>query len=245
MSKASRQRERERDLGIKRSLCPILYHGTDEPSAIKALQNGFLPRKDKRGNFDEFPSNQDAVYLTNCYAPYFAAVASIKSNKRMAIVEIKVSEEMLTNFSPDEDYLEQSSRESQWGYSKSEISTRTKSFQTQMRALSSQWPDSLRGLGTVAHFGPIPSAQITQIALMDSKKFEWIVSYAGQLPICTLLHKTVSPHQRNLTRWIFGEKVTNRDVFGNLPMNAAGQRLLLERDEIEIITRTAAHPLAA
>ena len=89
----------------------LLYHGTNERSARLALADGLKPRgRSKRGNWNHtITSNQATVYLTDCYAGYFAMVAT-KDGERMALMEIDTDLLDASLFRPDEDVLEQGSR---------------------------------------------------------------------------------------------------------------------------------------
>jgi len=226
-----------------------LYHGTNDSSAMTALREGLCPRMERTGNFAHFPSNPDAVYLTDSYGPYFAASASLKRGGCMAIMEVKTTIEMIPRFIPDEDYLEQQSRRS-WDLGEEfrnwDIFQKTEFFRKNAQSrFSVFWSDSLRHFGTVAHIGPIASKTITRVAIIDVEKLAWIPSYSGSIPIALEFHKENSARQRSLTRWIFGEGVSRKEVFGEMKLNEPGRKLLLKRDGIEIISNTCDLPYAA
>lgn len=56
----------------------FLYHGTSFENIERILHQGILPRREtKKSNWfmpdsNDFESRNDAVYLSNAYAPYYA-----------------------------------------------------------------------------------------------------------------------------------------------------------------------------
>jgi hypothetical protein len=86
----------------------ILYHGTGESVARRALVGGLSPRSargQKKGKWSHtIESHPDLVYLTDIYAPYFAGNAA-KENERWAILKLDCSALPKENFYPDEDFI--------------------------------------------------------------------------------------------------------------------------------------------
>lgn len=92
-----------------------LYHGTTGTIARKALEDGVQPRRVSKhsGNWEHtVSSNEEIVYLTRSYAPYFAGAASEGplAEQRWAILEVDVDTLEPLDLYPDEDFLEQVSR---------------------------------------------------------------------------------------------------------------------------------------
>lgn len=83
----------------------ILYHGTSLSNFQKIKEQGIKPRGSKKSNWSGIGiSRPDLVYLTNCYAGYYA-VASIKKNKDQAVIlKIKVDPNK-TKLYLDEEFL--------------------------------------------------------------------------------------------------------------------------------------------
>ena len=225
-----------------------LYHGTDEASAMKSLSDGLLPRMERPGNWERFSSNPEVIYLSDCYAPFFAVVASEKKGGRMAIVEVQATAQMVKNFLPDEDYLEQSTRPNLW-CGEAEMLRRTEICRKKMGRRSNQWAKSLKGLGTVAHKGPIGPDFITRVALIDAKKSWWIKALAETLMLSMTVHHFQVEFATNLTKLIFGEDITYRQLFGSRlgdgDLSLEDQELVSNRDGIEIITNPKAFRLVA
>lgn len=216
-----------------------LYHGTNETSVMKILREGLHPRMERVGNWEDFPSNPKCVYLTNCYAPYFALSAMMTNGGRMGIVEIRTTDEMLNNCVPDEDYLEHSTRNGH-PYTTEETIERTKLCQSKMLEMKGEWEESLSGLGNLCHLGPIDSKYIRRVALLDGEQWRWLLWYSMGLDfrVAVSQHSKNLPKQRALTRWIFGEHVSYREILGDHRPSNVERRLLSERRGIEIITNT-------
>jgi hypothetical protein len=70
----------------------ILYHGTSLRNFKKILKEGIKPRGKRPSNFDGVGiSRPDLVYLTNCYAIYYAVCAMGEDEKdKQVILKIKI-----------------------------------------------------------------------------------------------------------------------------------------------------------
>ena len=224
----------------------FLYHGSDEATVIKILNDGLLPRMERQGNWKEFPSNPKCVYLTNCYAPYFALVGALENGGRMGIIEIQTSDEMLNNCVPDEDYLEHSTRYG-YPYGTEETQQRTKLCQSQMMDLKGQWNQSLSGLGTLCHVGQIAPNLITRVAFIDAQEWRWMLTYSWGMDFRVALsqHTKHFLKQRALTQWILGEYVPLREILGEHRPTNAERRQFSEKRGVEVFSNKCDLPYAA
>lgn len=70
----------------------ILFHGTSLKHFEKIRKQGIMPRKRRKSNWEGIGlSRPDLVYLTSCYACYYAAIASDSlKNDAPIILKIKV-----------------------------------------------------------------------------------------------------------------------------------------------------------
>jgi hypothetical protein len=84
----------------------LLYHGTTEAVARRAMVEGLLPRsKTGKTNWEHsVESNPDMVYLTTTYAPYFACSAA-EGDDNLAIIEVRAVLLNERKFYPDEDFI--------------------------------------------------------------------------------------------------------------------------------------------
>lgn len=85
-----------------------VYHGTTIEVARKALTEGLQPTS-KTGvtsRWKKNPSCPERVYVTTCFAPYFAAISITKSESQQpAVIEIELSDIPRGLYYPDEDFL--------------------------------------------------------------------------------------------------------------------------------------------
>lgn len=166
-----------------------LYHGTSENAWNCIREQGLiLPRtKSRKNNWKHTVSaHPNAVYLTNCYAPYFAMMSHDVMTllpAKAAIIEIE-SDCIAAGLTYDEDALEQSTRRGK--ISRKEMYERTAVARGKLAGLAGTdaWKDSLSYMGTCAHIGPVPLSAITRVALVDIREHsEW--SWSAMEPTIT------------------------------------------------------------
>ena len=81
-----------------------LYHGTTEKILSKILKEGLKPRGKKKSNWDGFgTSRPDLVYLTNCYAPYYA-FSACKGKNKAVVIKLKIDPKEIRLY-PDEEFI--------------------------------------------------------------------------------------------------------------------------------------------
>lgn len=199
----------------------FLYHGTSETAAKAAISDGLKPRSaiNHKGNWEHtIDSHPECVYLTDIYSPYFAATSSYLDDK-WAMVEIDVSKLKKSLFRPDEDCMEQGTRnmKNRFDDGKLDIHERTMYFRDRQDDFKSKWKLTLEILGTCAYKGVIPPEAISRVAVYDPK-----VKANGVITISTLdamivvsNHRFCYNQYKNLTRWMFGETITLGEFYGN------------------------------
>jgi len=146
-----------------------LYHGTRASLLSKILDQGILPRNKRRSCWEHAPSHPSVVYLTDAYAPYFAAAAACdkEGEKLGLVVEIDSNRLDHSKLLPDEDALEQTNR----GRDKVEgdMFQRNKHYRSIMsQYCNGEWETSLKVMGTCGHLGKIAPATITRVALIPT-----------------------------------------------------------------------------
>ena len=219
----------------------LLYHGTSERVARKALSEGLRTRRSLniKGNWHHtVQSNPKAVYLTDSYAGYFAMTAA--RNQSPAVVEVDVTRLNPFDLYPDEDLLEQSGR----GHDDvpGDTIARTKHYRRIMTDYVDKWEHSLRYMGTCAHMGDIPPEAITRIAIIDEKALRPFC-FAHLNPSISIMNYAVcGAEYRWLSAVIFEPDLPiTQDVYLHemrKPFYEEMQKLLLNNPEaIKIIER--------
>jgi len=195
----------------------LLYHGTTESAAKAALEKGLKPRESAgvESNWEECPSSPHHVYLTSAYAGYFA-MASCKSGERWAIIEVDTTKLDKSDLFPDEDFLEQASRNQElpddWGVNELPMNGRTEWFRNNLESFQHLWEDSVKHLGNCSHFGQIPAAAITKVAFIDPEECLQMTMLVSD-PMITLMNFKVCGNQyRAMTRWFIGEEVDAGEI---------------------------------
>ena len=235
----------------------LLYHGTSEEVAKIALKEGLKPRREtgRQSNWEHtIASNPDNIYMTHCYAPYFAMCAAGAEEEchpslhpmRWAIIEID-TDKLLEDggcFLPDEDFLEQTSRNREedieaLGMEETTMEERTHWFRENLHLFQSAWEDSVKYLGNCCFRGYIPPEAITRVSFFDAASNPAMGMMATDPSITLLNHAICSEKYIALTKWMMGDDVQAQDFDSMLTpeiiesegMPEAQKALYLERRE--------------
>lgn len=191
-----------------------LYHGTSERHLAAILKDGLKPRGKRKGNWTHtVESNNEAVYLTNAYALYFADAAVDPNNKgeRLAVIEIDTDRLDKDWLAPDEDWLEQVSRkmnEKHLAPITKPMKYRTRWYRKRLLHFTGHWKDSLEGLGNCTYHDVIPPSAITRIAFVDQHTYHGLVFVAGIDPMISLMnYRIVGQKYRDSMKRLFGDTV--------------------------------------
>ena len=190
-----------------------LYHGTAGEHVAPILKHGIRPRRlTKRNNWKHsVASHQHAVYLTSVYAGYFAYQAA-KSSK-LGILEIDTDKLDSELFRPDEDFLEQATRNGKTSnrqlkqLKKRSMPERTAWFREHLDEFAEAWQASVEHLGTCSYLGGIPPEAITRASVFDYKKNALIASELLEPTITIANFKFCANRYHALTRWLMGEDI--------------------------------------
>jgi len=221
-----------------------LFHGTSESSVAGILKHGIIPRKlAKKDNWKHtISSNPQMVYLTDCYAGYFAQSA-VKKDERWAIVEVELEHLDEGKLYPDEDCIAQTLR-LQGHYIAIDLNTLTRRIRDSIDEWQEYWELSVRGIGGCAHRGVISRDAITRIALYDPKSNPFITLACLDPAISTLNHFFCQPKYSALTRWLMGERIRLEDLYSEAELSVMRndaepylQRVIeaLDNQQIEIV----------
>lgn len=196
-----------------------LYHGTSEWAAGNAMLEGLKPRclTNLDSNWEKNPSHPAQIYLTDVYAPYFGYTAAtsdqftkgkgeLDNAGQYAVLEIDTDYLDEDDMFPDEDFLEQASRQMD-GLNHTKAKTvegRTRWYKNNIERFKDMWEVSVEHLGTCSHRGPIPRDAISRIAFVPiSLGVNWLVVDPS---ISLLNHKICAAKYRMVTNWIMKDE---------------------------------------
>jgi hypothetical protein len=211
----------------------LLYHGTSASSLELILKQGVLPRaRSKRLSNFEAASHPELVYLSDAYAPYFAAVAA-REDDGWAVIEVEVALEELL---PDEDFIEQALRKKT---PLSGLLQRTALYREAIYEYRHHAKDSLERLGNVATDAELTTARIRRAVVFDCTKNAVITSRVLDPQISPINYQLYATVYRALTRWFF-EPVSAAELtphYAELPAAARSnlQIAVAKRDSLRRI----------
>lgn len=174
-----------------------LYHGTCARHLERILDRGLEPRRRRKGNWKEFPSRPEMVYLTTAYAPYFA-ISAAKNNMAL-ILEVEPDP---ANLYPDEDFISQVLA-FQSGKSLEEVHRKVV---RNLEGYRHHSRDSLEGLGNASHRGSIPSSRISRYCLLDSNLRPELAMFALDPSISIMNYRFCGARYRSIISWLFGDR---------------------------------------
>lgn len=184
-----------------------LYHGTSGAALDKILKRGLTPRGKRKGNWGEHPSNPECVYLSDTYAPYYAICAASGAKQECAVLEIDTDALNDIFMLPDEDFLEQGTRnDPSFPVMGQPIGDRTRYFREHLINYGHVWQDSLKHLGTCCHLGPIPNYAITRVATFNLKDDIELAMHFDPV-ICLANYAICADDYRARTAHLFGDPI--------------------------------------
>jgi hypothetical protein len=205
-----------------------LYHGTTGEVVRRILREGIKPRNFTRtpGNWEQtVGSNANIVYMTKAYAPYFAYCAQPEGLKTIkqewGVVEVETDLLDKHSMLPDEDYLEQATRDFQglpeWMLRELDgldMKARTEWFRDRLVAFQKLYLSSLLGIGAACYLGVVPPEAITRATIFHPSEENRVVVTAALDPCITIMnYRIVGEKYRALTRWFIGERLTLEEFF--------------------------------
>jgi hypothetical protein len=245
-----------------------LYHGTTAKVARKVLADTLRPRSETGADSNwkdvELQSHPDHIYLSKCYAPYFAASTYANNgysvyDKRIkwAIIEVDMQKLDVLSLRPDEDLLAQVIHQTpdmipqfvrQLGLKRMSLKEKTAWFRENMEYFSAEWRSSLVSLGHIAHKGAIPKDAITRIVLFQPSSNHPIVDFALDPNISPMNFSLMRQKYDALTEWFMGEDVDPNTLLSRMSLAPSGgeyaeylkTEVLPRRDGLESILEKSA-----
>ena len=178
-----------------------LYHGTSSRLLQDILAKGIRPRGRRAGNWTDYPSRSDMVYLTTAYPLYFAIHAARKDEKSL-ILEIDTNLLDETKLYPDEDFL---ALVTIHHHPEMILSTAHNYIRRRLGQWQHLWATSIEGMGNCCYKGIIPPGAITRYCLFDSTRTT--IAMMGMDPSISILNYTFCKHKYfGLVAWLFGDQ---------------------------------------
>ncbi len=221
----------------------ILYHGTSEEVGRDALKNGLRPRiATGKSNWKHtIESNPSLVYLTTCYAGYYALQAikcgdrADMKKKKIAIVEVDSSLLAAEWMRPDEDLIGCSLLDAaKQGYVMRgakrdwDLIEHTRYARRNIDRWGDRWTESVKFMGTCAYKGTIPPAAIRRVSFVQLSKALFATVALMQPAITPMNFKVMGHYYALLTDWLMGAKVT-AEQYLCAQMSVCGSTLSFEQ----------------
>lgn len=209
-----------------------IYHGTSASKALKTLEEGIKPRGSQPGNWESTVlSNPGMVYLTVAYAPYFSMCAS--GDEDWGIVEVDTDLLNEGDLMPDEDFLEQASRNQKlpkkWKINGADMDTRTQFFRDHLTDFQHMWKDSVRLIGNLAHHGIVPKKAITRVTTFSPSQNPDMMMMAGDPTISLMNYMVCGAKYRALSQWFAAREMDPTELFNfGIPMDKLPEIMALD-----------------
>jgi hypothetical protein len=236
----------------------LLYHGTSERVARKALTEGLWPRALSRAPSlweRTVPSNSQLVYLTASYPGYFAANAA-EEGEKWAIIEVDTDLLDEDDLRPDEDAMEQGSRElGETGFEELDalplgaMKERTLWFRDNIELFRHLWEKSLEMLGTVGYCGVISPEAITRVGIYDPKSSPGVSMAVIDTMVCLMNHRFLFERHQRMVAVLMGDSTdpgallmhpSMREVMGEEAFSRVRKSVEAVRVEVLINTQPPA-----
>ena len=161
----------------------LLYHGTSLAHWESIKRDRQLKgRGASKGQWEHtVKSHPQCVYLTECYAGYFAMNAGAgRDQHHIALLEFN-TEFIEGRLVPDEDAIERMMRGEEGPRNRMALYRHTRKARSVVHKYvgSPAWRQSLELLGTCAHFGPLGLEHCTRVAIIEVAQqkalcWEWL-----------------------------------------------------------------------
>lgn len=187
-----------------------LYHGTSAKNFESILKEGIKPRGKTNGNWEHsITSRPDCVYLSTVYAPYFAINSVENDSSQCALLEINTDSIDKSLLLPDEDFLEQATREKN---SSDSMEKRTMYYRDTLILYANFWQQSLDNLGTCAYKGTIHPSAIVRATVFDTSECKEMAWMAMDPTITIINHKLFKDKYKALTSWFIGDTINPENL---------------------------------
>lgn len=179
----------------------FLYHGTHLSNLESVLAGGLHPRGEAPSSWPEQPNRPDCVYLTANQGFAYGRVNN--EDGKVAVFEVELASLNKRLLYPDEDFVAD-----YLAHQPGSGGTYHDLLPVVLAHISSYkkfWKESIEGMGSVAHRGPIPVQAISRYCTVDFGQRE-ALGMTCDVPVSSLwqYHALKDQLSQN-TQWFFGD----------------------------------------
>jgi len=177
-----------------------LYHGTSGSGIGSIIKSGIRPRGRRRGNWKQYPSRADMVYMTTAY-PLWFAIQSVSEKCEAVVLEVdsdRLDERLMH---PDEDFIAQAVA----SHKKCGVESIHDEIRKTLEHYQEHWKDSVAHLGNCAFRGVVPFDAVTRYCTIDLENQKPLILNCDP-SISLLNYRFCGEKYRSLVSWLFGDR---------------------------------------
>lgn len=183
-----------------------LYHGTGIRNLDSILNKGLQPRNRKKGNWKEFPSRKDMVYLSTAYAPFFALNSQ---DSEGVILEVNLDDLDASKLFPDEDGIAQAISQQE----KRPLNIVHQEVKNNLEAYQHYAMQSIDLIGNICYQGTIEPSKIKRLTTIEFKKRPDLAMICCDPSISVMNYRLIGNKYRTFTEWLMSYR-PDFDVMG-------------------------------
>ena len=179
----------------------FLYHGTHLSNLESVLAGGLHPRGEAPSSWPEQPSRPDCVYLTANQGFAYGRVNN--EDDKVAVFEVELASLNKRLLYPDEDFVAD-----YLAHQPGSGGTYHDLLPVVIEHISSYkkfWKESIEGMGSVAHRGPIPVQAISRYCTVDFGQRQDLGMTVEWPSIVALAISCAKDQLSQNTLWFFGD----------------------------------------
>jgi hypothetical protein len=179
----------------------FLYHGTHLRNLESVLARGLYPRGTAPSNWPDQPSRPDCVYLTASQG--FAYGRDNNEDEKVAVFEVELASLDKRLLYPDEDFIADClAHQPGSGGTYHDL---LPVVLTNISSYKKYWKESIEGMGSVAHRGPIPVEAISRYCTVDFRQRQNLsLVCEGSVSSIWQYHALKDQFSQD-TQWFFGD----------------------------------------
>lgn len=183
-----------------------MYHGTAYKYYDTIRKFGITPRSSGEGNWDEFPSRSDMVYLTTTYPFFFSVAAENKEDsEKIVVFETELCNLDYNYLYPDEDFVYQVMKMKY----KPKIEALAHDLHVEIKEgiekYREMWLSSIINMGNCAYQDDIHPTCFSRCCIVDLKDRSHLAMEILNPSISIMNHRLCGERYRDMIAWFFGD----------------------------------------